>query len=70
MKRHTCHCAQICIVAMTLLLPTVPSAQAGTCYWDGGTADIAGNGDGASAGGSGIWSTTIQNWDAGAISHT
>ncbi|MCX6880145.1 MAG: autotransporter-associated beta strand repeat-containing protein, partial [Verrucomicrobia bacterium] len=35
-------------------------------YWDGGTAHIAGNGNGASQGGSGTWDTTIQNWDLGA----
>ncbi|MCX6880090.1 MAG: autotransporter-associated beta strand repeat-containing protein, partial [Verrucomicrobia bacterium] len=34
-------------------------------YWDGGTAHIAGNGNGASQGGSGTWDTTIQNWDLG-----
>ncbi len=31
-----------------------------------GTAGIAGNGNGASAGGVGNWDTTITNWDAGA----
>ena len=35
-------------------------------YWDGGSAHIAGNGDGASAGGSGTWNTNLQNWDLGA----
>jgi autotransporter-associated beta strand protein len=35
-------------------------------FWDGGTAHIAGNGNGASQGGSGTWNTAIQNWDLGA----
>ena len=34
-------------------------------YWDGGTADLAGNGNGASQGGDGTWNTAIQNWDLG-----
>jgi fibronectin-binding autotransporter adhesin len=34
-------------------------------YWDGGTADIAGNGNGASQGGDGTWNTTLRNWDLG-----
>jgi autotransporter-associated beta strand protein len=34
--------------------------------WDGGTADLAGNGDGLSAGGSGTWNTVLKNWDPGA----
>ena len=35
-------------------------------WCDGGTTDIDGNGDGLSAGGDGIWNTTIMNWDQGA----
>ena len=39
-----------------------PPAQV---WWDGGTVNITTNGNGASAGGSGTWNTTIQNWDFG-----
>ena len=46
-----------------------PPALAATLFWDGGTTNIAGNGDGAATGGSGTWSTSIQNWDAGASPH-
>ena len=35
-------------------------------FWDGGTANLAGNGNGTSAGGNGTWNTTLTNWDAGA----
>ena len=55
--------------------PTVTPIQAppSTAYWDGGTTDIAGNGDGASQGGAGTWNdadgttggTPILNWDEG-----
>ena len=38
-------------------------------FWDGGVADIAGDGNGASAGGTGTWNTTLLNWDAGASPH-
>ncbi len=34
-------------------------------YWDGGTTNIAGNGNGASLGGSGTWNTALRNWDLG-----
>lgn len=35
-------------------------------WWDGGAADIAVAGDGVSQGGaSGVWSTTVRNWDQG-----
>ena len=43
----------------------VTRSAPGSRWWDGGTATIATNGDGASAGGSGTWDTTIQNWDQG-----
>lgn len=33
--------------------------------WDGGTNDLAGTGDGASAGGPGVWNTATTNWDQG-----
>ena len=44
---------------------TVTRIAPGSRWWDGGTTAIAGNGDGASAGGAGTWDTTIQNWDQG-----
>ena len=47
---------------------SIPAAQ--VWYWDGGTTDIATNGNGASAGGTGTWDTTLRNWDAGAVAHT
>jgi|GEM_PF-1638021 len=42
---------------------------ANTFYWDGGNTNIAGNGNLASAGGSGTWNTTTQNWDIGFAPH-
>lgn len=42
------------------------TAHAQNRWWDGGSSDIAGNGNGASAGGAGTWNTTLTNWDAGA----
>ncbi|MFZ9937544.1 MAG: beta strand repeat-containing protein [Luteolibacter sp.] len=39
------------------------AAPAGTNYWDGSL--VGGTGNGASNGGSGIWSTSNANWDAG-----
>ncbi len=50
------------------------SARAGTLYWDGGTINIVGNGNGVSAGGAGDWDNTLGentlNWDQGAnLSH-
>jgi Bacterial Ig-like domain len=47
-----------------LAIATIRS-EAASRYWDGGTTNIVGSGDGASTGGSGTWNTTIQNWDAG-----
>ena len=44
-------------------------AVAATNYWDGGTTNISANGDGASAGGNGTWSTAINNWDTGVAPH-
>jgi len=46
-------------------LIAMSSASAADLFWDGGTTDIAGNGNGVSDGGSGTWDTTISNWDAG-----
>ncbi|MEO5712092.1 MAG: autotransporter-associated beta strand repeat-containing protein [Luteolibacter sp.] len=42
-----------------------PQIQGANIYWDGGTADIATNGDGQSQGGSGTWNITTKNWDPG-----
>lgn len=42
------------------------TAHAQNRWWDGGSSNIAGNGNGASAGGAGTWNTTLTNWDAGA----
>ncbi|MEY3898045.1 MAG: hypothetical protein RLZZ214_3566, partial [Verrucomicrobiota bacterium] len=54
------------LAALTALLVIAsPSAQAATRYWDGGTVDIAANGDGTSDGVSGTWNTTLKNWDQG-----
>ena len=50
-----------------LALFGIPAVPAATLFWDGGTTNIAGNGNGASAGGVGNWDTTITNWDAGAV---
>ncbi len=44
---------------ITILSGATPST--GTRYWDGPNA--GGIGDGASAGGSGTWNTTTENWD-------
>ena len=47
-----------------LLFPSVPAQAVIDLWWDGGTVDISGNGDGVSAGGSGNWNQTTKNWDA------
>lgn len=53
-------------VGLVLLAMLVSSSVgAADLFWDGGISDIVGNGDGVSAGGSGTWDTTIQNWDQG-----
>ncbi len=38
-------------------------------YWDGGSDDILGDGNAASAGGAGTWDTTLLNWDYGYTAH-
>ena len=48
-----------------LMISLFSTAQAQNRFWDGGTANIAGNGNGASAGGTGNWGTTLTNWDQG-----
>ena len=40
-----------------------------TLNWDGGTADIGIDGNGASAGGSGTWNSSLLNWDVGVAPH-
>jgi autotransporter-associated beta strand protein len=54
------------LAGLTLALP---SAYAATRFWDGGTVDIASNGNGSSNGGNGTWNTTLLNWDAGNSPH-
>jgi len=51
----------LAIAALALL----SSAHAATNWWDGGNVDILTSGNGASAGGTGTWSTAIANWDVG-----
>ena len=59
--------ARLSFVLAALL--AAPCALAASLYWDGGTADILSDGNGASGGGAGAWNTTIKNWDAGAAPH-
>jgi autotransporter-associated beta strand protein len=47
---------------------SIPAAA--TWFWDGGSTDIVGNGNGASSGGNGTWNTTLRNWDAGNTAYT
>ncbi len=48
-------------VLLALLVLAAPSAQAAPRYWDGGSVDIAGNGNGDSDGDHGAWNTTLKN---------
>jgi fibronectin-binding autotransporter adhesin len=57
--------SQTATLLSVLLVLFSPTAQAATRYWDGGTVDIATNGDGTSDGVSGTWNTTLKNWDQG-----
>ena len=43
------------------------SANATILYYDGGTVNIAGNGNSAASAITGNWNTAISNWDAGAV---
>lgn len=52
-------------VVSVFLALALPAVQAATRYWDGGSVDIAANGDGNSDGTSGTWNTTLKNWDQG-----
>ncbi len=54
-----------CVKIAALLGLAAVSAHAATRYWDGGSVDIAANGDGNSDGVSGTWNTTLENWDQG-----
>jgi autotransporter-associated beta strand protein len=53
-------CATIALLALTSL-----STHAANLYWDGGTTNNPGTGDGASTFVSGAWGTSITNWDQG-----
>lgn len=45
-------------------------AMGATRFWDGGSVDIAANGDGTSDGAGGTWNTVLKNWDQGnALAH-
>lgn len=52
-------------VGALLLGLTAMPGMAAERWWDGGTIDISGNGDGASAGGAGTWNSSLKNWDQG-----
>ncbi|MHA3772945.1 beta strand repeat-containing protein [Verrucomicrobiota bacterium sgz303538] len=56
------------VARLSAIFGLVVSADA-ALFWDGGATDIAGDGDSASAGGTGTWDLTIKNWDAGAVPH-
>ena len=58
--------ALACVPAAFCALGVGTTARAATLYWDGGTGNIATNGDGISQGGSGTWNGTLKNWDPGA----
>lgn len=45
------------------------SAHAADRWWDGGTADLTGGGNGTSNGGAGNWDSALLNWDKGDASH-
>ncbi len=64
LKALVSHTQTSALVSALLVLAALP-AQAATRYWDGGTVDIAANGDGTSDGVSGTWNTTLKNWDQG-----
>ena len=51
------------VIAALVLLTLPLAAQAANRYWDG--ANTGGTGDGASAGGTATWDTSILNWDQG-----
>ena len=58
------------LALIALLALTASSASADTYWFDGTINNVAGNGNGVSAGVSGTWNTTLTNWDRGAaLSH-
>lgn len=59
--RHLLHFA-----GPAIFVTCLSTAHAQNRFWDGGSANIAGNGNGASGGGAGTWNTTLTNWDEGA----
>jgi fibronectin-binding autotransporter adhesin len=68
--RHHINClrslaARFFTFVKVAVLLAAPFAHAATRYWDGGSVDIAANGDGGSDGLSGTWNTTLENWDQG-----
>lgn len=54
---------------VNLVLSKGPAPAPAIRYWDGGITDILSNGNGVSAGGTGIWNTALLNWDAGNQAH-
>jgi hypothetical protein len=52
-------------LAVLSALFAITPVHAATRYWDGGSVDIAANGDGTSDGVNGTWNTTLKNWDQG-----
>jgi fibronectin-binding autotransporter adhesin len=53
------------VVFSVLFVFAATSSHGATRFWDGGSVDIAANGDGGSDGGGGTWNTTLKNWDQG-----
>ncbi len=56
------------VVVSLSLLPSLHAANENR-FWDGGTANIAGTGNGVSLGTAGNWNTTLTNWDKGAVAY-
>lgn len=52
------------LFAIAVALP-LSQATAANLWWEGGSSDFIGTGDGISAGGSGTWNTGTKNWDYG-----
>lgn len=68
MKPKLPHRVFLALASSSLLAVSSASAQS-TLYWDGGTTNIAADGNNASGGGTGTWNTTLLNWDAGVAPH-
>jgi autotransporter-associated beta strand protein len=69
--RHNLRTVIVQTIIVLFTLAWSGSVQAAARWWDGGTADNPGTGDGASSGGLGAWNTTTLNWDPGAgLSYT